>query len=261
MLKIDVTTVRNARKARDKAATAGIECVSDRLAHIRMSELTAAVRTCNTPSLMKSTMAEMQNLRDVARSNGSENLKQAVADTTDDGEEAEGGMAFQRPGGLELVLLPSVLQLLLIMSCMLQALVITLLGRQAILVFSEEGGEEGGDSEGESALNFQGVVRGGAAIVGMLFPTALMTTFLTPPVIKNYALAYATAHKQPDVLQELQTEYMQTGDYAAANQALEVNRRPASCQLLQDRCVRAWRALWWWDGWSGAVSDHLLLPV
>ena len=181
------------------------------LAEVRMRELSAAVQTAKTPSLMTQLMSDMQAMRERAKRGegaASEHCKVLLCETTDDGEheeeEEEGFLAafsaaaYNRPGGLELVLMPQMIQLLLILQCMLQALIITLLGRDALILFSD-----GADGEVEPSAkpDLDGTLRGIGLIVAMGLPTILMSTFLTPLVVKNYGLAYATAHRQPDVLQ------------------------------------------------------------
>ena len=93
-----------------------------------------------------------------------------------------------RPG-LMLEAATTALQLFMLLMCMFQALVLTMLARQALLQY--------------------GLFGGAALLVALWTPTTLMSTLVTPHVIKNLAIAFSTAHAQHDVLDEMLREFEQ----------------------------------------------------
>ena len=89
-----------------------------------------------------------------------------------------------------------------LLQCMYQGLLLTMLGRRAVLAL--------------------GVPLGAALLGLMLLPTLLMSVQLTPHVLKNIATAYAVYEVDHDVLDSMFQEFEQSGDYLAASQALEL---------------------------------------
>ena len=86
--------------------------------------------------------------------------------------------------GARVTMGPLVLQTILLMQCMFQALILTMLGREVILAF--------------------GVAKGVPVLVLMWLPTTLMSLFVTPHVIKNLALARAVVEANHDVLDKME---------------------------------------------------------
>jgi len=121
------------------------------------------------------------------------------------------------PGGRLLAMLPGVLQICMLLACILQALVITMLGRDDLLLLSAKG-----EAGPEDKVDFQGGWRGTLLIVLTLTPTIIQSLLVSPRVLRNISLANASAHQDRQVLHELETEFEQSGDYVAANEALEI---------------------------------------
>ena len=125
---------------------------------------------------------------------------------------------------------------MLVLAWPLQAMLLTLLGRDYILLFSGEG-TLGPDDEPDATGAWQGAL----LIAATLVPTLLMSFFVSPLALKNISLANAAAQEDKEVLHELETEFEQSGDYAAANQALELAANSKLCDedLHDDVVVRA----------------------
>lgn len=117
--------------------------------------------------------------------------------------------------------LPLALQTVLLLQCMYQALILTMLGRDAILDI--------------------GVLGGLAAILLMLLPTTIMSLRVTPLVLRNFSIAYSVTHVRADVLDDMRAEFQQEGDYAAAASMLEVlaNAKLTEDDLRDEELVRA----------------------
>ena len=162
--------------------------------------------------LLERARKQADNARDVARirqheletaiqvkKNPTDALKvaDAIATLKDDAE----ANSHLEPGP-RVTMGPLVLQTVLLMQCMFQALILTMLGREVILAF--------------------GVAQGIGIILLMWLPTTLMSLFVTPHVIKNIALARAVVEANHDVLDTMEKELEQEGDYSAASQALEL---------------------------------------
>ena len=103
--------------------------------------------------------------------------------------------------GLRIELMPVMLQLLLLLQCIYQALILTMLGRLAILEFGW---------------------LGPVVIAAMWAPTSLMTAKLTPHVLKDVAMTEAVIDADHDVLDTMRQELEERADYSAASQALEI---------------------------------------
>lgn len=116
-------------------------------------------------------------------------------------------------GGRLLWMLPGLLQLCMILQCLLQALLLTLLGRDYLLVRSAGGAH--GEHDTPDAT---GVWQGALLILATALPTLLQSFTVTPRALRNISLAHAAAHQDKAVLHTLETEFEQSGDYCAANQ-------------------------------------------
>ena len=86
--------------------------------------------------------------------------------------------------GWRLHALPVLLQIVLLMQCMFHALILTMLGRDSIVQF--------------------GAWQGTLFILAMWLPTALMSLFVTPHVIKNVALGRAVVDADHNVLDQME---------------------------------------------------------
>ena len=104
--------------------------------------------------------------------------------------------------GLRIELMPVLLQLVLLLQSMYQALILTMLGRLAILEF--------------------GWLGGAVVIAAMWAPTSLMTALVTPHVLKDVAMTESVIEANHDVLDTMRQELQERGDYSAASQALEI---------------------------------------
>jgi len=168
------------------------------LAQIRHHELATAVKTSKTPTLVQK-------------------MQESVGVLHEHDDEAEHHV---KPGAA-LRLMPLTLQIVLLVQCMYQALMLTMLGRDVFMHF--------------------GLVNGLPFLALMWLPTSLMSTLVTPHVLKNFAIAFSVAHAQHDVLDELAGEFEQAGDYSAASQALEVmlNAKLSEEDLKDTELVRA----------------------
>ena len=218
------------------------------VSEVRMRELSAAVQTAKTPSLASQLVADMKRMQDQEKREPggrpptprSAEMRDGDEDVTaDEIDHSAQPRQYQRTGGgVELQLLPHAIQLTMILQCTLQALIITLIGRDAVVLFSAGAGDA---VQPKARADLTGCFRGIGLILSMVAPTIIMSMRVTPRVVKNFALAYAAAHRQPDVLEELETEYMQSGDYAAANQALELaaDTKLSAEDLLHSDVVRA----------------------
>merc|ERR1719230_1102226 len=91
---------------------------------------------------------------------------------------------------------------MLLLQCMYQGLVLTMLGRDVILQFG-----------GPVGVVF---------IAAMWMPTSIMSTLVTPHVLKNVAITKAVVEADHNVLDIMEKEFEQTGDYSAATQTLEL---------------------------------------
>ena len=85
---------------------------------------------------------------------------------------------------------------------MLQALTLTMLGRNAFLSF--------------------GPFWGCGMLILLWAPTTIMSFYITPHIVKNFATVVSVAEVQHSVLASMRAEFEQAGDYAAASQALEM---------------------------------------
>ena len=121
----------------------------------------------------------------------------------------------------EMGLLEHALQVTMLSQCMLQALIVTMLARDSILR--------------------AGVGGGLLLLLGMLLPTVISSKWLTPLVLQNFCLAHAVAVKQVDVLQEMEKEHEQSGDYTSAHQMLELamDLKLTEADLHDEKLVRA----------------------
>jgi len=136
-------------------------------------------------------------------------------------EEADEAAEEHVTPGAGLRLLPITLQIVLLLQCMYQALMLTMLGRNVFLHF--------------------GFWMGLPFLALMWLPTALMSTYVTPHVLKNAAIAFAVSHPQHEVLDEMAGEFEHAGDYSAASEALELmlHAKLSDEDMLDTELVRA----------------------
>ena len=218
---------------------AGAAAAVPRIARVRMYELSSSVQVHKSHQLMAQLAAGFKAIE----TEGSE----GVGDT-DSGGLAEPSAREKLDVANEMLgrvrrgvkIVPFALQLLLLLQCLLQSLLLTMLGRNAVLYLSLP--EEGDDGHAEhDAVDARGAGLGSLLIALTLMPTLLMSFLVTPRVLKNFALAYATACRQTEVLQQMETEFERSGDYAAASQALELtmSSKLSDDDLLDGEVVRA----------------------
>ena len=211
---------------------------------VRLEELAAAVRTQRTPSLMQSLSAGFRLLHELHEADEEDGFDAFEEDAEGQGEEGSrpqnGKPASKRsagfcgiagaaslwqvwcgskppPGGRLLTVLPEGLQICMVLASLLQALVVTMLGRDYLLLLSNEG--EAGPHDHMDAT---GAWQGACLIVATIVPTLIQSLVVVPRALRNIALAHAAAHHDAEVLHELETEFVQSGDYVAANEALEL---------------------------------------
>lgn len=159
---------------------------------LHVEELSAYVNALKTPTLKAETMREMQHVFELHQGVCPVVLSDSHHNPFSKKE------APQFKSARELRLCQYALQLSLLAQCMFQALVVTMLARDAIVEYGAEGGA--------------------VLIVLMIVPTLVMSKVVTPLVLQNFSLAHAVVVKQLHVLQEIESEHEQTGDYAHASQ-------------------------------------------
>ena len=166
--------------AQKRSTEQGFDCdqVWPSLAQIRATELRIAIETKKAATVAQKVHDSMGALKD--------------------DPEAE---AHLKPGW-RLLSMPVLLQIVKLLQCMHQALMLTMLGRQAIVHF--------------------GVGLGMPFLVAMWLPTTLNSLLVTPHVLKNIALTGAVVETNHGVLELMEKEFEQSGDYSAASQALEL---------------------------------------
>ena len=138
--------------------------------------------------------------------------------------------------------MPRALQILLMSQCLLQALLVTMLARTAVLVRRPFGGLTPAPDEPQTwaltvvartcrslwsrgvcvAAQELGPPLGLLTVVLTFLPTLLMSKIFTPRVLKHLALATAAATEQHSVLEEIENELERSGDYAGASQVCAI---------------------------------------
>jgi len=110
--------------------------------------------------------------------------------------------AFAEDNARYLKYLEHFLQVEMMLSCMVQSFIVMHLAR----LFIEK----------------HGWVVGTIQIALTYLPCHVMSFFMTPKVLQEFALSHAIAMKHEDVLQDMEREAEQTGDYVGANEVLEM---------------------------------------
>jgi len=108
------------------------------------------------------------------------------------------------------------LQLVVLLQCMLQAFIFTLLWRDAAIFF--------------------GSIRGTIFTGLVLLPTVLMSWKVTPKILSNFCFASAVAELDNSILHEMMEDLTNSGDYTAAGQMLEISSlTPLTLEELKDK--------------------------
>lgn len=186
--------------AEEEARSASAESHLPLTQRMRNDELHIAIRAQKTPTLV----AQLHDLHNCFVAAHPE----AIA-------EFQPGMALR--------ILPYLIQTVLLLQCMYQALILTMLGRYAFL------------SSPDSPLSAIGM------LILMWGPTTIMSLTVTPRVLRNYSIAASAVHVRADILDDMRDELMQSGDYSAATQALEMlsKTKLSEADLQDEELVRA----------------------
>ena len=218
----------------DMAALAAVP----KIARVRMYELSSCVQVHKSHQLMAQLAAGFRAIEDEGSGGGGTDSGDLAEPSAREKSDAANEMLARVRRGVRIV--PFALQLLLLLQCLLQSLLLTMLGRNAVLYLSEPEENDEGEAE-HTEVDARGGGLGSLLIALTLAPTLLMSFLVTPRVLKNFALAYATACRQTEVLQQMETEFERSGDYAAASQALELtmSSKLSDADLLDGEVVRA----------------------
>ena len=171
------------------------------LARVRKEELQIAIRATKTPTLVAQIHEVHQKLFEACPDHG-EHFKPKVS----------------------LRLLPYCIQSVLLVQCMYQALILTMLGRNVFIAFGHTN-----------------ILQAISVLVLMWLPTSIMSFLITPRVLRSYSIAASAVQVRREILNHMSDAHTEEGDYSAATQALEMlsHAKLSQAELHDEELVRA----------------------